>query len=151
MKGLILLAVIYQMHAVLNTKLRWKTKSRHLLLLVKENRKFKKSLNGKKKRYTWFKQGPTDRQWRNMLCRDSVNSGWKKNYWMSRKIFHELVGDLIPCISPDILSPNRRMTPAKKKLAKTLHFLKDTRSLIMTANVFWYSFIYCIENYLWSL
>ena len=40
-----------------------------------------------------------------MLSRDFNDNDWKKNFNMSRELFHEL-HHLIPYISPNILSPN---------------------------------------------
>ena len=71
-----------------------------------------------------------------MLSEDSDNDDWKKNFRMSRKLLYEPLHDLITYISPNILSPNRRMISANKKLTIYLYFLKDTESLLMTANVF---------------
>ena len=55
---------------------------------------------------------------------------------MSRDQFYNLVKELNPFITPNPLSPNRRALSADKKLAITLYYLKDTRSLPMTANTF---------------
>lgn len=52
-----------------------------------------------------------------MLSEDSDNNNWKKNFRMSRKLLCEPLHDLITYISPNILSPNRRMIRANKKLA----------------------------------
>ena len=71
-----------------------------------------------------------------MLSEDSDNDDWKKNFRMSRKLLYEPLHDLITYISPNILSPNRTMISANKKLTIYLYFLKDTGSLLMTANVF---------------
>ena len=70
-----------------------------------------------------------------MLSGDFNDNDWKKNFNMSRELFHKL-HHLIPYISPNILSPNWRMIPGDKKWAITLYFLKDTGSLLMTANIF---------------
>ena len=45
-----------------------------------------------------------------------------------------MTDELEPYISPSLLSPNHRVLNADKKLALTLYYLKDTGSLIMTAN-----------------
>ena len=87
----------------------------------------------RKKRCGWFKQGRTDEWCTNIISRGSDDDDWKKNFRMSGELFHEL---LVPYISPNILSLKRRMIPADKKFAVTLHFLKDTGSLLMTASIF---------------
>ena len=108
MRSLILFAAIYQMHAVLNLLIiheKQKIK-KIILLLVKQNRKLKNSeLEGskdKKKKFTWFKQGRTDEWWKNMLSGDSDENDWKKNFRMSRELFHELLDHLVSDISPNI-------------------------------------------------
>ena len=59
---------------------------------------------------------------------------WKKNLRLTRNQFFSLTNELEPYISPSLLSPNHRVLNADKKLALTLYYLKDTGSLIMTAN-----------------
>ena len=61
---------------------------------------------------------------------------WKKNFRMSREEFENLTNELRPSISPDPSSPNYMALSAEKKVAITLYFLKDTGSLVMTANTF---------------
>ena len=56
MKGLILFAIIYQMHAVLNLLI---IHEKQKIGKVKQNRKLKKTVN-LRVRCTWFKQGRTD-------------------------------------------------------------------------------------------
>ena len=81
-----------------------------------------------------------------MLSRDSDDNDWKKNFRMSRELFHELLDHLAPYISPNILSPNGRMVPADKKLAMTI-FCEGNRIFANDSQHIWYSFIYCIKNY----
>jgi hypothetical protein len=61
---------------------------------------------------------------------------WYKNFRMSRDSFMELERELRPYISPNPNSPNFRSLSSIKKLAITLYYLKDTGSLLMTANAF---------------
>ena len=61
---------------------------------------------------------------------------WKKNLRLTRNQFFNLTNELQPYISPSLLSPNHRALNADKKLALTLYYLKDTGSLIITANNF---------------
>ena len=98
-------------------------------------------------RYTWFKQGRTNEWWRDMVSGDSDDNDWKKNFRMSRELFHELLEHLVPYISPNILSPNRIMILADKKLVITLCFFKGYRIFANGSQHIWYSFIYCIKNY----
>ena len=65
---------------------------------------------------------------------------------MSREQFHELLDHLIPYISPNILSSNRRKISANKKLTINLYFLKDTGSLVMTANIFGIALSTALKN-----
>ena len=55
---------------------------------------------------------------------------------MSRTSFYELVQDIQPFISPNLLSINLRVIMAEKKLAITLYYLRDTGSFTMTTNSF---------------
>ena len=61
---------------------------------------------------------------------------WKKNLCLTRNQFFNLTNELQRYISPSLLSPNHPALKADKKLALTLYYLKDTGSLIMTANNF---------------
>eukprot|EP00794_Sanderia_malayensis_P020819 gene20819-biopygen15353 len=65
-----------------------------------------------------------------------AEENWKKNFRMTQEMFYELVEELRPYISPDNSTPNYRALSADKKVAITLYYLKDTGSLIMTANLF---------------
>ena len=78
----------------------------------------------------------SDKWWVDMLSPMSTFDLWKKNFQMSRLEFQELCDILRPFITPNPLSPNYRSLSAEKKLAVILYFLKDTRSLTMTANTF---------------
>ena len=64
-----------------------------------------------------------------------AEENWKKNFRMTQEMFYELVEELRPYISPDNSTPNYRALSADKKVAITLYYLKDTGSLIMTANL----------------
>ena len=79
MKGLVLFAAIYKMHAELNLPIIYEkqTIGNIILLLVNQNRKFKKTVNlragrARKQRCTWFKQE------RIVLSRD--NNAWRKTF-----------------------------------------------------------------------
>ena len=71
MKSLILFAAIYHMHTVLNLLITHEKQKidKIILLLLKQNRKFKKTVNlrvrrARKTRCTWFKQGHIDEWWK---------------------------------------------------------------------------------------
>ena len=81
MKGLVLFAAIYKMHAELNLPVIYEkqTIGNIILLLVNQNRKFKKTVNlragrARKQRCTWFKQE------RIVLSRDPDNDAWRKTF-----------------------------------------------------------------------
>ena len=103
----------------------------------------------KKKRRCWFKQRRSDTWWSNLMQGISPLEFWKKNLRLTRNKFFNLTYELQPYISPILSSPNHRALNADKKLALTSHYLKDTGSLIMTANNF--SYQHCQFCYLWSL
>ena len=71
-----------------------------------------------------------------MLAVALVEDIWKKNFRLSRAEFDQICNELKPYISPNILSLNHRALPVEKKVAAVLYFLKDTGSMIMTANTF---------------
>lgn len=55
---------------------------------------------------------------------------------MDKNLFHKLLNEISPYISPNPLSPNYRALSSETKLALTLYYLKDTGSLSMTSNSF---------------
>ena len=87
-------------------------------------------------RSVWYKTGRTDQWWVNMIDNSLPDEEWKKNFRLSRTQFFTLLEELRPYISPKPNSPNYRSLRARKKLAITLYYLKDTGSLRMTANSF---------------
>ena len=80
--------------------------------------------------------GRTDQWWQNMISGVSPEEDWKKNFRMTRPEFEDLCEELRPHIFPDPKSPNRQAVSVEKKVALTLYYLKDTRSMWMTANTF---------------
>ena len=102
-------------------------------MVSKENRQRK---TGRKRQY-WFRNYRTDKWWVDiMLALAPVDDLWKNNFRLSRVEFDEICNELRPYISPNILSPNHRALPVEKTVAVVLYFLKDTRSMTMTANTF---------------
>ena len=90
-----------------------------------------------KKRSLWVRfTERTGTWWQKMLGPDVTDNCWRKNFRMNKEDFFELAGLLKPIIRPKWISPNYRQLTTEKKLAITLHYLKDTGSLWMTANTF---------------
>ena len=71
-----------------------------------------------------------------MLAVAPVEDLWKKNFRLSRAKFDEICNELKSCKFPNTLSSNRRALPVENNVAAVLYFLKDTRSMTMTANTF---------------
>ncbi|CAB4035871.1 Hypothetical predicted protein, partial [Paramuricea clavata] len=78
----------------------------------------------------------TEEWWQNMISGEAPEETWKNNFRLPREVFMEFAEELRPYISPNLSSPNYRALSAEKKLALTLYYLKDTGSLVMTANTF---------------
>ena len=102
----------------------------------KLNRKRKYLLSrklGMKKRSTWGRfEERTEDWWKKMLSDDASEKFWKKNFRMGKDAFHELVTMLDPYFGLKT-TPNYRKLSTSKKVAMVLYYLKDTRSLWMTA------------------
>ena len=90
----------------------------------------------RKKRRCWVSPGRTEQWWINLINCSAPEEFWYKNFRMSRESFVELESELRPYISPNPTSPNFRSLSSMKKLGITLYYLKDTGSLLMTANAF---------------
>ena len=110
-------------------------------LLISGEKRIKKKLKtlhkNKKKRRCWFKQGRSDTWWSNLIQGIYPLEFWKKNLCLTKNQFFNLTNELQRYISPSLLSTNagnKCKLNAGKKLALTLYYLKDTGSLIMTAN-----------------
>ena len=71
-----------------------------------------------------------------MWNEEALPSEWNKNFRMPREQFVLLADEISPSvISPDPSAPIARMgLSVEKKLAITLHYLKDTGSIPVTAN-----------------
>ena len=70
-----------------------------------------------------------------MWNEETLPSEWNENFRMPREQFIMLADELSPFISPDASAPRMRLS-FEKKLAITLHYLKDTGSITLTANAF---------------
>ena len=131
--GLIFLWKIYEKHRS-NAIVAWIQGKRSYYL-----RKMKKARLRRlrrKKRRCWVSPGRTEQWWINLINGTAPEEFWYKNFRMSRESFVELESELRPYISPNPMSPNYRSLSSMKKLGITLYYLKDTGSLLMTANVF---------------
>ena len=71
----------------------------------------------------------------NMWTGEAIAEEWMKNFRMPREQFEALADELSPYISPDPSSPRIGLS-VEKKLGITLHPLKDTGSITVTANAF---------------
>ena len=60
--------------------------------------------------------GRTNQWWRNMIGWNLPGSFWKKNFRMSKDLFHELAAELVPYIAPKPSSPNCRLPDTEKSL-----------------------------------
>ncbi|XP_047135363.1 uncharacterized protein LOC124812576 [Hydra vulgaris] len=111
-------------------------------LLGKKNFRLKKlkdkmlRKNSINPRSCWYKLGRSDKWWENMITGGSPEICWVKNFRLSKSAFMDLAEQLKPYIAPNPKSPNYRALSTEKKLAITLYYLKDTGSLLMTANCF---------------
>ena len=108
-------------------------------LYHKKLRILRERANRRKKKAFWVSPGRSEQWWLNLVSGVTPTEYWKKNFRMSRTQFYELVEEIRPFISPNLLSPNPRVIPAEKKLAIALYYLKDTGSLT----------IWCCHEYSW--
>ena len=77
----------------------------------------------------------TEDWWKKMLSDDVSETFWKKDFRMGKDAFRELFTMLDPYTGPRT-TPNYRKLSISKKLAMVLYYLKDTGSLLMSANGF---------------
>ena len=54
----------------------------------------------------WVSPGRCEQWWLNLVTGVTTHEQWKKNFRMSRTSFYELVQDIQPFISPNLLSIN---------------------------------------------
>ena len=79
--------------------------------------------------------GKDDRWWMDMWSGEAIAEEWMKNFGMPREQFEVLADELSPCISPDPSSARMGLS-VEKELGITLHLLKDTGSITVTASAF---------------
>ena len=70
-----------------------------------------------------------------MWSGEAIAEEWMKNFGMPREQFEVLADELSPCISPDPSSARMGLS-VEKELGITLHLLKDTGSITVTASAF---------------
>ena len=70
-----------------------------------------------------------------MWSGEAIAEEWMKNFGMPREQFEALADELSPCISPDPSSARMGLS-VEKELGITLHLLKDTGSITVTASAF---------------
>ena len=90
----------------------------------------------RRRRNSWKKWGRTSLWWDRLLNGEMDESEWKLNLRLSKENFMELVDKLRPQLAPKPRSFRPDTNTAEKKLAMTLHYLKDQGSLRVTANAF---------------
>ena len=76
----------------------------------------------------WVSPGRCDQWWLNLVI--GVTNKWKKNFRMSGTSFYELVQDIQPFISPNLISINLRVITAEKKLAINLYYVPKRHWII---------------------
>ena len=94
----------------------------------------KMQLLRRKPKSVWVVDAIDGTPWQNLLNQKSPDWCWKKNFRFSRESFFSSHEQLSPCIATDPRTPNYRCLSSEKKLALTLYYLKDKRSLWTTAN-----------------
>ena len=70
-----------------------------------------------------------------MWSGEAIAEEWMKKFGMPREQFEALADELSPCISPDPSSARMGLS-VEKELGITLHLLKDTGSITVTASAF---------------
>ena len=80
--------------------------------------------------------GRTDQWWRNMIGGNLPGSFWKKNFRMSKDLFHELAAELVSYIAPNPSSPNYRLLDTEKSLEQLRQDRIDTDQLHISREVY---------------
>ena len=68
----------------------------------------------------------TDQWWRNMIGGNLPGSFWKKNFRMSKYLFHELAAEHVHYTAPNPSSPNYRLLDTEKSLEQLRQDRIDT-------------------------
>lgn len=90
----------------------------------------------RKKRSVWVKSGRTDQWWRNLISDKMSPDEWKKNLRISKEDFSLLVNMMKPYVKSRSSKVRGDVLSLEKRVAVTLHYLKDQGSMRMTANTF---------------
>ena len=90
----------------------------------------------RKKRSLWKVPGRTEQWWLNLDSGVSPPEVWKKNFRVRREDFIELVEMIRPYARERSKRARQDIITLEKRVAMTLHYLKDQGSIVITANVF---------------
>ena len=90
----------------------------------------------RRKRKNWINPGRTSQWWDNLISDKTDPSDWKKNLRMSKQSFLTLVNLIRPFWVERSTTVRKDSIMLEKRVAITLHYLKDQGSMIMTANLF---------------
>ena len=71
-----------------------------------------------------------------MIGGNLPGSFWKKNFTMSKDLFHELAAELVPYIAPNPSSPNYRLLDTEKSLEQLRQDRIDTDQLHISRQVY---------------
>ena len=90
----------------------------------------------RKHKSVWVVNGRTDQWWRNIIGGNVPDSFWKKNFRMSKDLFHELAAELVPYVAPKPSSPNYRSLDTEKSLEQLRQDRIDTDQLHISRQVY---------------
>ena len=83
-----------------------------------------------------MKPGRTDQWWRNLKSDKMLSDEWKNNLRISKEDFRVLLKMIRPFAVTRSSKVRRDVLSLEKRVAVTLHYLKDQGSMRMTANAF---------------
>ena len=92
--------------------------------------------NIRSKKSIWVKPGRTDQWWRNLKSDKMSSNRWKSNLRISKEDFRVLVEMIRPFAVARSFKVRRDVLSLEKRVAITLHYLKNQGSMWMTANAF---------------
>ena len=103
-------------------------------LYLKKLRKLQQRRLHRRNKVCWALPGQTEQLWLNLTTGLTHCESWKIFFRMTRSQFYQLVDEIRPFITPNLLSPNYRAITAERNVALSLYYLKDTGSLTITAS-----------------
>ena len=109
-----------------------------LLLIINESPCTRVKIKRRKRlqpRRFWVTTGRTDLWWQNLITGKTAESNWLKNFRMTKGDFLNLADTLRPSLLHSFKGPRPGLS-VEKQLAITLHYLKDTGTMTITANAF---------------